>query len=773
MGLKQDIVVVNEFSVPKPGGKGSRGSTPGSYVTRYMAREQATESLAPIQRLRTDDFILRYMARESAVERASTMQTPSPSSRSRAKREMRQAQGNGGVAFGYGTVSLSDEQLKSASADLQRLFDQGHTVLKTVLSFDEAYLKRHGIVGPDFTCENRGDYRGHLDQMKLRMAIMHGLDRMARGSGGFDELRYVGVIQVDTEHVHAHLAMVDAGQGRRAADGTQKGKLIDKHKSRLRRGVDSWLDEKQAVTQLSSAVGYERRNVTTFIKRWAHEKIRNESLPQFLLACLPPDRDLWRAGSHDRRMLKANRLVTDLVAEQLDRPGSPMPAALERITEYADQRRAVEGLSTEDWQKLVDNGRRQVLERATNSVYQMLRALPQDELRVRTPMLEVMSMDYQQMAMLAAQRQEGAPEEEDLVSFGFRLRSYSSRLAHHKEKAGVYRDLKRQWEKADEAAVAAYDSRPLYEFYRNEEDYHRRLMSKYQHFLPLIVDKSQWYDRQQEVAAYGQRLLSLRALRADASLQRMKDEAEAERLGRQIYDQPGGGLLTRGKDGRAVLDSRLRRMVEAYDERLEELRADLGGVGLVLTADQTQPLDQDADQQVASVIGSQIVTGTQHNFDEVKSLDLHHLGYDFTRDVELGPRSVAIFGQAAGRRRLLLRAAMDYLDATGQSVAIGDLPVEDVATMSRLATDLDQQQAELPPDGVVVLPSRIAQLHDEQALEPRRLLGTSSLDSELVLRVQAEVDDVAGEVAQVGPWVDRFDGLDRNSRETAGFDRSL
>src|SRR5699024_12142672 len=112
MGLKQDVVVVNEYSVPLPGGKGSRGGTPGNYVTRYMAREQAVESLAPIQRLRTDDFILRYIARDSAVERAPTARA--------AKTEMRQAQGEGGLAFGYGSVSLSDEQLQAASKDLQQ-----------------------------------------------------------------------------------------------------------------------------------------------------------------------------------------------------------------------------------------------------------------------------------------------------------------------------------------------------------------------------------------------------------------------------------------------------------------------------------------------------------------------------------------------------------------------------------------------------------------------------------------------------------------------------
>lgn len=733
MGLKQDIVLVNEYSVPLPGGKGSRGGTPGDYVTRYMARQQATESLAPIQRLRTDDFILRYMARESAVERAGT-------SRLDAKTAMSQAQGDGGVAFGYGSVSLSDEQLRAASKDIQRHFESGKTVLKTVLSFDEAYLKRRGIVSEDFHCENRGDYRGHIDQMKLRMAIMHGLERMRSGTSGFDDLRYVGVIQVDTEHVHCHLAMVDAGHGNLAKDGTQRGKLLDRHKSRLRRGVDGWLDEKQVVAHLSSAVGYERRNVTMFIKRWAHDRMRAESLPQFLLACLPADRSLWRAGSNDLRMRKANQLVSDLVAEQLERPGSPLPEAMEKVVDYANQRRESEGLSTDEWQRLVDAGRDRITERAVNGVYQMLRALPEEELRVRTPMLEVMGMDYAQMAVLAAERQEQAGDEhggeDDLVTFGFRLRSYASRLQHHKAKAGAYRDLVRQWERAEKADVAEEDSRPLYDFYRFEEDYHRRVMSKYQHFLPFIGDVGQWYERQQQVADYGERLLSLMALRQDASLQRMKNADEAERLGREIYDQPGGRHLTEGRAGRTVLDARIAAMKEVYDERINELRTDLADSGLVLVAGTAGQVEAKEPGVTAEL---SIEAGTPHPFDEVKALDLHHLGYDFVADVEIGQRARQAFAAAAVERRRLLLAAMAYLDQSGQSEAIDDLPVDDVAAMTRLSRSL------VPEEGSrhLVLRSRIAELRGEreQAAQLRRS-RTASLDAGLVVRVQERIDAV-------------------------------
>ncbi|MGC4939387.1 relaxase MobL [Kribbella sp. DT2] len=723
MGLKQDVVVVNEFSIKMRDGSGSRGATPGSYVERYMARPQATESLAPVQRLRTDDFILRYMARASAVERAG--------SRVEVKNTMRQAQGDGGVAFGYGSVSLSDEQLRAASKDIQRHFDAGRTVLKTVLSFDEAYLKKHRIVDQDFRCEARGDYRGHIDQMKLRMAIMRGLERMRSGNSGFDDLRYVGVIQVDTEHVHCHLAMVDAGTGTVTQNGTQRGKLLDRHKSRLRRGIDSWLDEKQVVAHLSSAVGYERRNVTTFIKRWAHERMLNDALPQFLIACLPQDRRLWRAGSNDHRMRKANQLATELVTEQLERPGSPMPQAMERIVDYANERRVKEALSTAEWRQLVDRGRARVVEQAVNAVYQLVRSLPANELVIRTPMLDVMGMDYEQMAALARdQSTDGSTEETDLISFAFRLRSYSSRLEHHKERAAAYRDLARQWAEAAAAGVAAADSRPLYDFYRFELEYHRKLIAKYQHFLPFVADTGTWYDKHKQLSDYGKRLRSLISLRGDASLQRMKDAHEAERIGREIYRQPGGRLLTEGTSGRAALDHRILTMQRLYNERLDQLRTDLYGSGLALRPVRAAGGPPDVE----------IRRGADYKFDDVKALDLHHLGYDFFSDVTVGVQARTAFAAEAGQRRRFLVAAMAYLDDSGQSQAIADLPVDDVAAMTKVASQLARSA---DPAGRSVLPSRFAQLRAQQ--EPTHRQTTSALDAGLVVRLQQQIDQAVVE----------------------------
>lgn len=746
MSLKQSVIVVSEYTVKNPRdprSRGSRGGSPGFYVERYMARVNATESLAPIKRARTDDFILRYMAREAAVEHAPT--------RIGAKRRMRRAQGRGGVAFGYGSVSLSDQQLKAASTDIQRCFDQGKTVMKTVLSFDEEYLREHGIIDSDFRCERRGDYRGHIDQMKLRMAIMHGLRQMSRGRGGFDDLRYVGVIQVDTEHVHCHLAMVDAGAGRVMKDGTQRGKLTDQHKSRLRRGTDAWLDDKRVVARLSSAVGYERRNVTSYIKRWAHQKMQAESLPQFLLACLPADRSLWRASSRARSMRKANQVVRELVTEQLERPGSPLPAAMEQVRAYADQRRVAEELDGDAWQRLVDQGRERIFERAVNGVYSLLRSLPEDELRIRTPLLDIMGMDDEQMAARAGNEAAPQPPDrrgdgdtaagEDLISFGFRLRSYASRLEHHTKRREAYHDLAHQWEVlarrvSDEETAA---SRPLYDFYRFEEDYHARCMSKYRHFLPFIGDQERWYRRQEEVAGYGRRMLSLIGLRHDSSLQRMKDGDEAERLGREIYGQSGGRLLAQGEAGRVVLDERIANMREVYAEKLVDLGVELSAAGLVLVAEPADPAQSGNGDAVGELdrvaaAGTTIEPGAPHGFAEVKSVDLHHLAFDFIHDVAIGENAKRIFVETARRRRAALLAAIDYLDSSGQEKAIGDLPVADVAAMTRLA-------GELAHSSEARLRSRLAELRAAHAdAGPMSRSKTTSLDNELAVRVRSRVD---------------------------------
>ena len=357
MGLKQSIVVKNQFTVKTGDSGGRRGTTPGRYVTRYMARKGATEPIAPIRQSRTDDFIQKYMARESATE---ALRNPIE-----VQRKAEDVVKFGGVAFGYGQVALSDDELIDASNDIQKCFDEGKTVLKTVISFDEDYLRENDIIDSNFVFQKAGDYRGHIDQLKLRRAIMSGLERMGRS---YDDLQYIGVIQVDTGHVHCHLAMVDKGVGRLVDNGEQKGKITQRAMNQFRRGVDLELDNQKSIQYMASHFQAEKRNVKSFVKKMSYIAIDEHGLGQLMLAALPDNSNLWRADSNDKRMIKANRLAREFVKNIFDKDESGYREAQAGVLSYVNKRAEREGLSDKEQQYLIGRGYKQIEDKAINSV---------------------------------------------------------------------------------------------------------------------------------------------------------------------------------------------------------------------------------------------------------------------------------------------------------------------------------------------------------------------------------------------------------------------
>lgn len=668
MGLKQDIVIVSEFSCPQGSGKGSRGGTPGAYVMRYMARKGACEDMAPVRREDADAYVRRYMLRRDATEAASDTD--------QVRDGIGRVDGLGGIAFGCegadddGDVSMSDERVRRVSGRVQQLFDEGHTVIKTVVSFDQEYLRRLGVISPDFSCEHEGDYRGNIDQMKLRLAIMHGMDRM---SARFDDLIWVGCIQVDTMHVHCHLCMADAGHGMRTrADGQQRGKLDATEMRYLRRGIDLALDEMQPVRAMAANVGRDRRNARCFVKKFTHELMASASAQQLLTACLPEDRRLWRANTNRRDMARANAICRRFVEEVLERPGSGYAEAMREIGTYADARREREDLDEQATRQLIDDGRERMVRDCMNGVYDMLRQHLPKKLPVRTPVLDVMTMDLSQLA--------STPASDPLLEFGFKLRSYSSRLKHHADERRAWHERAREWESAEKAGTASPDSRPLYDFFRTEEAYNAMLVAKYRHFLSFLPADGEYDEEFEELVRYRRRMRNLYDMGRDKAFSRFKTPEAAEQYGRDVYDQAGGRWVT---DAPEVLENRLAAMGETYRTMVEDFQMHLDECGCVFTV---------------TPDGRAVVERkSPYDFDDVKALDIHHMGYDFAYDAPISKANVDRFVKATDAREATLKAAVSYLEASGQAEAASMLPQTDVAAMRECADALTRAS---------VLPSR-------------------------------------------------------------------
>lgn len=644
MGLKSSIVVVSEYTIKKPRGGGSRGGTPGDYVLRYMSRDGASERVAPV-RQDTEDFILRYMARDKAAEPL----TGAPE----IEDALHKVDRYGGVAFANGILALSDRELRKRSKGIQDAFDSGKTVIKTVLSFEEGYLREQGCIPEGFSCSRSGDYRGHLDQLKLRAAIDRGMKHMSRH---FDNLQYVGVIQVDTKHVHCHLAMADFGKGYVMPDGTQRGKLNASMKRDLRHGVDLSLQMDHPLKMMASCIALDKRNAVAFVKRSAQRAVNDRGFLQVLGAVLPRERGFWRAGSNREEMKRPNALVRSFVEGALNRPGSGFPEVMAKVRAYAESRVSREDLSGKEYKSYLERGREGIVKKCMDGVYGVLKKVPMQQWNVSTPMLSVFSTDYEVLKSL--------PKEDPLLEFGYKLRTYGARLSHHKKERDKYRSAVEAYDRNKDVAPESVVVRQFFDY---EAEYQAKLASKYQSLMGFLPCPKDLLEEWEELEGKKKLLSSMEDLWKDVAPRSMSP-AEADLYAREVYGVSGGHFLASSP---ALFQNRMEAFAADIRAGTRELSGKLSGEGFLL--------DEGGIRRKAP-----------YSFESVKALDLHHLGYDFGSDFNVPAQCVSDFVSAARERATRYARAVSYLEATGQGGAVGALPGGDIRAQVKLAAELSE-----------------------------------------------------------------------------------
>lgn len=716
--INKSIVIVNEFTI-----HGSRGNSPGNYVLEYMARDQASENLTPtmvrskhvekMQKQMTEtfkreqaeqknsnisDFVTRYMARDTATELANLNGEKNVDN---LKSEFHNIQGLSGIAFCPDNLSMSHDDVKEKSKIIQAEYEKGKPVLKTVISFDTDYLKEMGVLPKDLDVKKRGDLYGKSDQAKLRLAIQHGLRNIKHE---FSDLDYVGVIQVDTMHIHCHLAMVDKGKGKNfTRTGEQKGMLNERMRLAIKRGVDNSLSENQIMKPLNIQMESERRNTLSFIKRFTHKLMEERGLPQYLLACLPKDdKSLWKAGvntdgGYDNimtvtksgkkkqikgNMKKANEIVRSYVIDLLNRPDSGFQESMSIKHDYlmAQKNRGdfddykiyqTSGTGKKKKSKLVklspdeavraeeEKFREDIIHKGMNAVYDVLKNIDDRTITLHTPLLDAMGMPYQEMANYV--------KEDKLIEFGFRLRSYSSRLDYHKD---TYNKVNVILHNYEDGNITSYnpESKDVYDFLKIEQEYNHSLMCKYQTFLHFYHISDEYQDEYDDLMYLRHRSYARHQMKNDKSLIKSNNVEKIEKKGQEIYGLSGASLLITNPE---LFDQQMNTEDKEYQQNLRNFKEQLANMGLLYDADKDE-----------------VTKGLQYNFDDVKAYDLHHMSYDFTYDFKIATENVNNFVAMANKRYDAYLKAQKYLDRTGQSDALkGIINAEDIKVAKELADE--------------------------------------------------------------------------------------
>ena len=154
---------------------------------------------------------------------------------------------------------------------------------------------------------------------------------------------------------------------------------------------------------------------------------------------------------------------------------------------------------------------------------------------------------------------------------------------------------------------------------------------------------------------------------------RRMGQIAADQYGRRVYGIGRGYQIWQMPDvwdrRKAMEQRRLDEATKQFKEHLQDYGMDFDGHGV--TRQKLYP------------------------FDEVKALDLHHLGYDFPMSVPISKRNVDVFIEFANRRYESFQRARDYLERTGQSESVVDLLPTDVRVMKQFADKLAGGQSSL------------------------------------------------------------------------------
>lgn len=287
MDLKREIVIRNEFSnkyYASGSDLGSRGGSFQAYIVGYMARDEASDALFPldsqIEAIFEKDYVNeldnRLLGKMSTLTDEETSELLFGDLTNRSMKY-------DGLAFDAERLSMSYAEVLSKSQEIQKAFEDGHSVQKFIISFTDDYLRKMGVLPDDFKLTDRGDHFGNVDQLKLRQAIQEGMEEMLQ-EGSFEKPSWIGLVQLDTKHVHAHMVACDQvfGNSRLMSDGLDRGKIYANERRAFRNGCHQSLERQlglhQEVDQIALLNDNTRRMLQRTVFDLAVEEIKEKQV---------------------------------------------------------------------------------------------------------------------------------------------------------------------------------------------------------------------------------------------------------------------------------------------------------------------------------------------------------------------------------------------------------------------------------------------------------------------------------------------------------------
>lgn len=210
-----DIVLRNKFTNIN---NQSNGNTPSEFVKAYTLRKSATELVYPVFNSDINEPVLDTRSENSQVQSLRNNRQKVVSdylSKEQSDPLYNESLQMEGRSFSLTHISLGKDEINRVTDKIQTSFDEAHTVMLIVASFDTEYLKEMNVLPKDSKVKldknPHGLIASETDEVKLRQAVRTGLTRLTQ-SLGYTEPVAIGSIQLDTDNPHAHIVLCETAE---------------------------------------------------------------------------------------------------------------------------------------------------------------------------------------------------------------------------------------------------------------------------------------------------------------------------------------------------------------------------------------------------------------------------------------------------------------------------------------------------------------------------------------------------------------------------------
>ena len=305
MKLEHSITVMNSFMNTS---HQMHGSTPAKFVEEYMARNDATLTNYPVDEpnyssmLITNNQSIYQQQRDLLLSRRTSYDIQQPTNNDWDSLTTLE-----GRAFSQDGISLSKQMINQEAKSMQQAFDQGHTVLTLVTSFDNEYLKSLNIEK-----QHASDFHYDIDEMKLRLAVKKGCQTLTE-TLGYTKPLFIGSIQLDRDHPHAHIAMCETASREKSNakffyDGHEWGTLSKSDRNSMRQSINNELEFSQKLNFMpSNQVEQAQKSAQLYSNKFANLKEQKQMILASALNSQPAQ------TAHEKAM--SEELVLDLTDE--------------------------------------------------------------------------------------------------------------------------------------------------------------------------------------------------------------------------------------------------------------------------------------------------------------------------------------------------------------------------------------------------------------------------------------------------------------------------